>query len=317
MKIKGSIRCRKLFAGLLAALFVLIAACTYGDTARYTEHAGKVRVELDWGKAPRPEAVLFYFYPDGKDTPLLRTGTADGFVGTLPDGSYRMVAVNADYRNLAIRTDRGYDGVYAHLVDETKQPTKADPNLLFPDNLYSAGHEGIVVDSRREATYLATTQNLVQTLLLDIVFKGVEQVASVAASISGMSASVHLPTGQPHRTQTALLSVPIEKQVDGSYRSSFNTFGVNPTLPHHPVPVVPNRLILDVTLANVTSFTSEVDLTRAIDEAIANGGQNGHVETIIEVEIEVDPTNPGGFRLQLVGWQSGTGSAGNDKNENK
>lgn len=313
IKITGLIRCSKLFAGFLAGLFaLLIAACTYGDTMRYTQNEGKVRVELDWGKAPIPKASKFYFYPEGKEAPLLRTGTADGFVGTLPSGAYRMVVVNSDYRNLTIRTDRGYDGVYAQLADEAKAEryTKADP--LHPENLYGASNENLVVDSRREVTYIAKPQNMVQTLQLDVVFKGVTQITSVTGAISGMSASVHLPTGQSEREQTALVYAPFEKQADGSYRSFITTFGVNPTLPAHPVPVVPNRLILNITLDSGALFTSEVDITKAIDDSIVRGLRQDRVDTIIELEVQIDPTLPSGFRLQLVGWQSGTGSAGND-----
>lgn len=299
----------KLSSGILAGLLVFTSACTYGDTFRYTEQAGKVRVELDWGDLPLPDGTLFFFYPEGQDAPVLRTGTAKGFEGTLPGGTYQMVVVNAGFRNLTIRTDRGYSEVYARI----QTVTRAEEVLSFPENLYGTGLQRVVVDGKKEAVFTAAPQNLVHTIQMDIVLEGMNQVKLIQGTLSGVSVSVYVPTGEAVRTETASVPIPLVKQPDGRFRSSVTTFGVNPTIPSDPVPVIPNRLVLEVELEDGITFISELDITKAIDDAVSEGTNLGQVNATIEVEMVFDPTAVGGFRLQLIGWHSGTGSAGNNE----
>lgn len=299
----------KLSSGILAGLLVFISACTYGDTFQYTEQAGKVHVELDWGELPLPEGTLFFFYPEGQNAPVLRTGTAKGFEGTLPGGTYQMVVVNTGFRNLTIRTDDGYSGVYARI----QTVTRADEVLSFPENLYGTGLQRVVVDGKKDAVFTAAPQNLVHTMQMDIVLEGVNQVKSIRGTLSGVSVSVYVPTGEAVRTETASVPIPLVKQPDGRFHSSVTTFGVNPTLPSDPVPVIPNRLVLEVELEDGTTFTNELDITKVIDDAVSEGTNLGQVNATIEVEMVFDPTAVGGFRLQLIGWHSGTGSAGNNE----
>ena len=59
-------------------------------------------------------------------------------------------------------------------------------------------------------------------------------------------------------------------------------------------------------------FSSELDITDLIEEAVGNV-VTGTITATIELELTVDPSKPDGFNLELVGWRTGTGSAGEEE----
>lgn len=284
-------------------LLILATGCTYGDTDRYSAHAGKVHIALDWGGAAPSDSTDFYFYPPGGTTPIERKGTGRGFEGILEAGTYQVMVVNRGYRNLTVRKDAGYDGGHAHA-------------LAAPGNLYGTGLPQVVVGGNSENTFTAYPKALTYLLRLDIQVVGGVVVEQMEGHISGVSSSVHIPSGEASFEETGVLPVPMEKRGNGHFDSSVTTFGLAPK-EGGQVPGGSNRLILDIELVDGTRFTDEMDISEAINEAINEADPGGTFVASIELVLEIDLTHPSGFRLQLVDWKTGSGSATEQANETK
>lgn len=302
-------------------LLILATGCTYGDTDRYSARAGKVYIALDWGEATPSDSTDFYFYPPGGTTPVERRGTGRGFEGTLEAGTYQVMVVNRGYRNLTVRKDAGYDGGHAHalpaeaaLQDETRADTRS--LLAAPGNLYGTGLPQVVVGGNSENTFTAYPKALTYPLRLDILVVGGAAVEQMEGHISGVSPSVHIPSGKASFEDTGILPVPMEKKGNDHFGSSVTTFGLAPK-EGGQVPGGSNRLVLEVELVDGTRFTDEMDISEAINEAVGGEEPGGTFIASIELTLEIDLTHPGGFRLQLVDWKTGSGSVTEQANETK
>lgn len=302
-------------------LLILATGCTYGDTDRYSAHAGKVHIALDWGGAAPSDSTDFYFYPPGIPTPVERKGTGRGFEGTLEAGTYQVMVVNRGYRNLTVRKDAGYDGGHAHALSAesvSRGVIRIDTRSLLaaPGNLYGTGLPQVVVGGNTENTFTAYPKALTYPLRLDILVVGGAAVEQMEGHISGVSPSVHIPTGKASFEETGILPVPMEKKGNDHFSSSVTTFGLAPK-EGGQVPGGSNRLILDVELVDGTRFSDEMDISEAINEAVGGEESGGTFIASIELTLEIDLTHPSGFRLQLVDWKTGSGSATEQANETK
>lgn len=302
-------------------LLIVATGCTYGDTDRYSARAGKVYIALDWGEVTPSDSTDFYFYKPGEATPIERRGTGRGFEGTLETGTYQVMVVNRGYRNLTVRKDAGYEGgnayaLPAEAVSRGATPFDTRSLLAAPGNLYGTGLPQVVVGGNSENTFTAYPKALTYPLRLDILVVGGAAVKQMDGHISGVSPSVHIPSGKASFEETGILTVPMDQKDNGHFGSSVTTFGLAPK-EGGQVPGGSNRLILDIELVDGTRFTDEMDISEAINEAV-DGEESGETFVAsIELTLEIDLTHPGGFRLQLVDWKTGSGSATEQANETK
>lgn len=294
---------------------LLLWGCTYGDTDLYNLQRGKVRIALDWGGAAVPDSAAFYFYPPGQNTPLVRMSAGSGFEGTLAAGTYQVVVTNTDYSRLTVQTTKGYNQAFAYADAATGYSgpfdTRAvEPALIeSPQNLYGTGLAEVTVE-KKGATHIAYPQPLVYPVRLNIIVEGPVTVSEIEGMLSGVSSSVHIPTGKADFSEDAAILFPLEKQGSGQFRSSAATFGLRPQRGNDKQQ--PNRLTLFIRMPDQSVFTTELDITDLIEEAVGNV-ITGTITATIELELTVDPSKPGGFNLALVGWHTGTGSAGEEE----
>lgn len=293
---------------------LLLWGCTYGDTDLYNQQRGKVRIALDWGELAVPDSAAFYFYPSGQNTPLLRMSAGSGFEGTLAAGTYQVVVTNTDYSRLTVQTLKGYDQAFAY-ADAAGYSGPFDTRALepalieSPQNLYGAGLAEITVE-KNGATHIAYPQPLVYPVRLDVIVEGAVAVSEIEGILSGVSSSVHIPTGKADFSEDVSILFPLEKQAGGQFRSSATTFGLRPQQGNDEPQ--PNRLNLYIQMPDESVFSSELDITDLIEEAVGNV-VTGTITATIELELTVDPSKPDGFNLELVGWRTGTGSAGEEE----
>lgn len=294
---------------------LLLWGCTYGDTDLYNQQRGKVRIALDWGELAVPDSAAFYFYPSGQNTPLVRMSAGSGFEGTLEAGTYQVVVTNTGYSRLTVQTSKGYNQAFA-CADATTgynghfDTRASEPALIeSPQNLYGTGLGEMTV-GKTGAVHVAYPQPLVYPVRLDVIIEGAVAVSAIEGVLSGVSSSVHIPTGKADFSEDAAILFPLEKQGNGRFRSSAATFGLRPQKGNGEPQS--NRLNLYIEMPDQSVFTSEFDITDLIEEAVGSI-ITGTITATIELELTVDPSKPGGFNLGLVGWHTGTGSAGEEE----
>ena len=290
---------------------LLLGGCTYGDTDLYNRQRGRVHIALDWGGAAVPDSAAFYFYPSGQDIPQVRMSAGNGFEGTLDAGTYRVMVTNTGYSRLHLLTEKGYDGALACADAVAGRGVRAaEPVLLeSPQNIYGTGITGVEVGVEG-VVRIAYPQPLTRSVRLDILVEGPIAVSRIEGTLSGVSSAVHIPTGKAVFADDAAILFPLENKEEGLFSASATTFGLRPQ--EQDDERLPNWLCLQVQLSDQTVFTSELDITALIEEAVGNVS-GGTITATIELELTVDPSKPGGFNLQLVGWHTGTGSAGEEK----
>lgn len=294
---------------------LLLWGCTYGDTDLYNLQRGKVRIALDWGELAVPDSAAFYFYPSGQNAPLVRMSAGSGFEGTLDADTYQVVVTNIDYSRLTVQTTQGYNQVFAYADAATGyngyfDTRAAEPALIeSPQNLYGTGLTEVTV-GKTGAVHIAYPQPLVYPVQLDVIVEGAVAVSEIEGVLSGVSSSIHIPTGKADFSEDAAILFPLEKQGSGQFRSSATTFGLRPQKGNSEPQS--NRLSLYIEMPDQSVFTSELDITDLIEEAVGSV-ITGTITAAIELELTVDPSKPGGFNLELVGWHTGTGSAGEEE----
>lgn len=95
---------------ILSALLVLhsLSGCTRRDLLEYSDKV-PFKIILDWGTYAKPSATGYFFYDDKGNKPLYMEGTADGFEGTLPPGTYRIAIFNTDPFNASLQGRNNFD----------------------------------------------------------------------------------------------------------------------------------------------------------------------------------------------------------------
>ena len=88
-------RIKQLVGWMIYAVWIVaVLSCAYRMTDEDWEKNGKVRLLLRRPDSGCPENTTWYFYPEGLDSPIIRTGDVSGYEGTLPSGCYRVAVCN-------------------------------------------------------------------------------------------------------------------------------------------------------------------------------------------------------------------------------
>ena len=88
---------------------VAVLSCAYRMTDEDWEKNGKVRLLLRKQNSGCPDNMVWYFYPEGSDSPLIRTGDVSGYEGTLPSGCYRVAVCNRGCTGVTLEMEKGYE----------------------------------------------------------------------------------------------------------------------------------------------------------------------------------------------------------------
>lgn len=129
---------------ILSALFVLfsMSGCTRRDLLDYPEKV-PFKIVLDWGYYVKPSATGYYLYDDQGSAPLYLEGTADGFEGYVPPGTYRIAVFNTDPENASVRNTGNFN---EDCFVATSWQQRSDPGMIASvRNVYGTGITGVVV----------------------------------------------------------------------------------------------------------------------------------------------------------------------------
>jgi hypothetical protein len=294
---------------MLLIVLLVNGSCTKRDLeAKPTE--GKVSITFNWKNLLSGESVpvgmrLYFYGSDGTTITKDCTGTA-GFSGTLPNGTYQVLAYNTDANGVS------YEGMdqYATATVVTSIQTKSAANtsssasskglpatrsatyLVQPGHVYAVGLGTITVSGLKEQGISLTATPLTLVRRADIKIKLTGQTTAVAScteTIDGITQKVNLTTGAVDATTTGMISYA-PSAVTGGYESVVTFFGKAPSA----------KNILTV-VCNFTGGGSQIiptDITTALNDL-----SDTVVEIQLNITIDITGTTPGNFQATLKDWR--------------
>lgn len=138
---------------VLSGCMLLIMWAESGCTKQSLDHRkreGHVHITLQWDKGYTPAGSRFYFYPEDGSEAIVRDCPKEGFSGTLPEGSYRVIVLNSDAWNIALRNEQQHQTAEIYVLPE-EEGLSAVPCICQPGNLLLAG--GINEADKLEVPY--------------------------------------------------------------------------------------------------------------------------------------------------------------------
>ncbi len=303
MKRQANIRIAGWIAGVVCIL--VLSACAYRPTDEDWEKNGKVRLFLNWQAAGHSSSMTYYFYKNGTGRPVVRSGDASGYEGTLPAGSYKVAVCNTDCSNVLLDMDSGYE-VALGKVRQVSALKSWPVCIAQPGNLYACSCETVTAGGKETFVKELYPSSLVKTLELNIKItgggEGEVSLNSLSGRLTGVSSQVHIPTGDPVFDTPAFLAFEPEPVATGVYTTSLNLFGLS----GKGADGEPVDLYLTLKTADGKEVTSFANITEEVTDAF-NKSVSAHV--ILDLSVDYDGVN--GLVITLKGWKDGTGEVEN------
>ena len=152
---------------IYAVWIVAVLSCAYRMTDEDWEKNGKVRLLLRRPDSDCPENMMWYFYAEGSDIPIIRTGDMKGYEGTLPSGCYRVAVCNRGCTGVTLEMEKGYEEACGR-AQRLSSLKSSSVQIACPGNLYGAGLDLIEVGGREVVAKELSAVNLVCTLEMNI-----------------------------------------------------------------------------------------------------------------------------------------------------
>lgn len=295
---KGAIVC-----AAAAAVAVFATSCVRRDLYVKPDE-GRVQFDFDWQKlAPGeavPEQVTLYFY--GENGSLTRGLSENGkYSGTLPSGSYKVLALNEDVPGVGFTYMEDFDKAYAYALPLNKKADGDDMWVREPGWLYSTHIGDLKIAKQDTVQRTLVPEPLVQRVVLNIRLTGdCDAVTGVSAALTGVAPSVRLATGECRDGYASITELDPKPTGEGGYTANVLVFGVSATNPDGSAADNSVRLGLDFSNGG----------SQAIEENISNGGMGDptDIEINIDLDIEVSATSSAGFAAKVTKWEvTGTG----------
>ena len=287
-----------------AAWIMAVSSCAYRMTDEDWEKNGKVRLLLRKSNSSCPDNMTWYFYPEDSESPLMRTGDASGYEGTLPLGRYRVAVCNTGCTGVTLEMEKGYEEACGR-AKQLSSLKSSSVQIACPGSLYGTGLEQIEVVGGETVAKELTPANLVRTLEMNIKVTGGDKgdvaAAVLSGRLTGVSSRVHIPSGKPLFDTPAFMTFEPEEISPGVYTSSLNLFGLSPGEEgENPV-----DLSLTMTLPDGKEITSSTDITEEVKDAFT-ATVTTHV--ILDLVIRYDEIS--GLTITLTNWKPGSDGSG-------
>ncbi|MBP1613747.1 MAG: hypothetical protein H6Q13_1195 [Bacteroidetes bacterium] len=181
---------------VLSILLFSLWGCTRRDLEEESSSVGSVTLNFNWMNLETddelPTGMQLYFYSsDG--TILTREATSSGFTGTLPSGTYQVLAYNSDGQNVTQRNLSSYEEaeVYAPVY------TRSSSYLYQPSHCYGVGLALFTVVSGDSASATMIPRNFVRRAVIKVEAGSyADQISSCSGIMSGFSPGAYISSGE-------------------------------------------------------------------------------------------------------------------------
>ena len=142
----------KTIAHICLSIGLLMAWGCTEESLDYRKQEGYVQIALSWDEGFSPAGSRFYFYPENGGEMLSFDCPSEGFGGVLPVGRYRVIVVNSDCVNVAVRNERSYDTAEIYVLpDEDGEHVCQPERLAYATRLVESETLEAVKDLRKKA----------------------------------------------------------------------------------------------------------------------------------------------------------------------
>ena len=302
METKREKKCIRPTAGLLllCAVMLSLAGCVKRELEIRPDE-GCVAIAVDWScSGTSVRSARYLFYNEAGSLVKEVSGLTDGFRGSLPTGTYRLVVHNTDGVHVGWRGCERYESaeVFARTTDSGtgSRPGDGVPCILEPREVFAAGccNESRTVEVRQlDTTRLSVTPAaLVKRVAIrfSIETDAGESVRSLRGILSGVSSGYFPGQGCANTSSSCAMEfegLPDSKGVILSYTSEMNVFGLLTTAQSDPWT---NTVALTLVLSDGTESMGRFDLTSALQELLASGGGVFPESILLEVKLRLHET---------------------------
>ncbi len=252
-------------------LWALSGGCTRREFEE-VQPSGNVTLNFNWKNLKTgdnlPTGMQLYFYPpDG--SPLMREGSSSGFSGSLPPGTYQVLAYNNDGKNVEQRNLGSYGSaeIYAPAY------TRASSYLSQPSHCYGVGLGTLTVLEGDSASATMVPRNFVRQAVISVGSgEYADQIRSCSGSLSGFATGAYISSGELVKENGDLY---FNTQKDNSsFTGGVSFFGKDTS--------EKNILHMEFTMNTGSVQFLNADITDQLDQANA-----GEVDVSIEATVEV------------------------------
>lgn len=333
------------FAWVLLLLFV--TSCNHDELCYHHPHDAKVRVDVDWSQfaeeVPTGMTVMVYPQEGGTDKVVTQhTNTISHAVFALPAGRYHSIVYNQSPTEFGSVSFRGMDKyetaeVYANLTDSHWYVARGDeegrvvtsPEWLATDRVEDmrvtqemvekTGQEYLVQltegRSRVDNSYLIgehIPQNIIYTVTVKVHIKGIYNLRSSRASLTGLAEGYWLGKGKSTGNKVTQLIEGWKTVIDpedptrGTIVAQITCFGLPDGHQKHPEENTLGLSILLVDNKTVLNFPFLVG-----DKFKESINENVQLSLSLELEVTIEDPLPdvepegggnGGFDATVDDW---------------
>lgn len=291
---------------IISLLFVFALASCMEVALEPLPDKGEVTVGLDWENTSIPGKMTYVFYPDG-GSPVTHDGAGSSFTGELPAGMYAMLAYEADAAGVVYSGMESY--ATARVAAKVVSSTRVNADwLLQPDELFSGGLTGLVVQPMDTIRLWTVPRQLTRSLRLVFALSDVAGVTEIEGLLCGIYPSLSLATGEPSAESVAAApshqtAFSVEVGTENKVAATVRFLGLrNP----EGGKAYTNTLLLTLKGSDGWQQQTSVDLTRALTDIYAAGNEEFAFELPTHIEIKIEPTFVS-LSAIVVGWTVGEG----------
>ena len=323
-KIKWRTPIETLFLLLLGA--ILSTGCVKREL-EYHLAGDNVVITLNWDSDPHPQTVRFLFYDQAGALFQEHTGLSDGYKGTLPAGTYRLVVHNEDAKQVDYRGMERYETaeVFALNTDYTLPGFREReiPCILEPQAVYGTGScqefETIKVHRDKLTSATVKPERLTRQVVFHFTVSSHEDVRSLTGVLNGVAPGIFIASKEEnadHACAMEFTAVTISPQrssalskasssaIDHNFAVHLNVFNLLST---ETSPDGTNTISIVITLTDGRAFPLEIDLTPTLRDIIHENGGSIPIEIALDVKLVVDPESVN-ISSTVEEWKNGAGS---------
>ena len=180
----------KTIAHICLSIGLLMAWGCTEESLDYRKQEGYVQIALSWDEGFSPAGSRFYFYPENGGEMLSFDCPSEGFGGVLPVGRYRVIVVNSDCVNVAVRNERSYDTAEIYVLpDEDGEHVCQPERLAYATRLVES--ETLEVPYRDTVRVAAAPCSCIKHVRFMLEIGDFVPLSSCRGSFSGVSLSRH------------------------------------------------------------------------------------------------------------------------------
>lgn len=267
----GTDQINKILLMQLMLIWMLIAGSC---TKRHLEELpaeGKVKLTFNWKKllagSSAPTKMKLYFYGNNGTVQSVDCG-GTAFEGTLPTGTYQLLAYNTDGTQIQFKNQDSYANTQAYTPNLTRT-TYINQPFFF----YGTGVSELIVSSEQTDSLTIIPKPLSRLATMKFIIIGkVEHIESLQCVLSGLAQSIKIASGEAIGQDGTITFTPQSVPGTNDYQATIGFFGA--------IPPTINDLTVEINFADGSKGTMNLNISTAL--------QHPDYSTIINTNVEID-----------------------------